>query len=206
MKIQTDISKFLIRNAIAVWAMAVVTVVVVVVSLVVSVRAVNDSRKMVYAVDKVGDLIPLHLVERREIKLDQVKAHVGDFVDYYYNLNQFNWRKKTDKALYLADVKADWSNKYNGGYYAALTQYNIERQAELAPDDIEAGIGENGRVWFKATVQIVESGPTQLPRKMLLFVRGEVVDTDVNWPNNTRGFFIVNYVEEKIVQVKENKK
>lgn len=205
MKVQDDIRKFLHRNAVTVWMMAGITAVAVVASAWVCVHTWDQSRKTVYAVGQTGDLIPLHLVERRKNRVIEIKDHLTRFVDNYYNLSQFNWKIKTEKALNLGDLKKDWSNKYSGGYYAALTQYNIERRAELAPGDIEVGMGENGREWFKIAIQIVESGPTQLPKKFLIFARGEVVDTDQNWPNNPHGLFIVDYLEEKTIQVNTKK-
>lgn len=202
MEIQNDIHKYMVRSALALWAMATVAIVAVIVGVWIAISAMNQSRESAYLVRTDGEVIPLKLAEARETEDIRIKQLLTLFVDNYYNLDQYNWYAKTNKALWLGNFQADHRDKENRGYYSELTQKNITQKAVLSPEDIELG-RTDGKVWFKIQIQILRESPILASRKYLIFARGTVREASLNFPHNPQGFYIDNYTEDQITEVKE---
>lgn len=202
MKIQNDIYKYQFRSAMALWAMAVVAIVAVVVSVWTATAAMKESRESAYLVNAKGEVLPLQLAELRDAEDIRIKQLLSLFVDYYYNLDQYNWYEKTNKALWLGNLRADRKNKEDLGYYNQFVQTEMKQKAVLAPEDIEVG-RTDGVIWFKIQIQLIRESPIQASKKYLLFAKGTVREASLNFPRNPQGFYIENYKEDKTIEVEK---
>lgn len=203
MKVQNDIYKYLFQSALVTWALVVVAVAAIVTAALSILSVHREEREMAYLVNSEGQVIPLKLAEMREADEIRVKQLLTLFVDYYYNLDQYNWYEKTNKALWLGNLKADRKNKEDLGYYTQFMQMDMKQKAVLSPEDIEIGEIEDGKFWFKIQIQLMQESPIRLPQKLLLFAQGTVSRCSLNFPYNPQGFYIDNFKEDQTIQIQE---
>lgn len=201
MKIQSDITKFLLRNSIITYSVVILGAVSIITSMIVVRNTLQEGRKMVYMIAQDGAVIPLKLMDEQESIGIQMKGHLSYFVDCYYNINQFNWEKKINKALALGELTKDFNQREKAGYYTYI-KFGGERLADIYPEDIEIFPISENRATFKITVSLTEQQAGTV-KKMLVFAKGDIRVTDRHFPNNPYGMFIENYIEEKTIQIQE---
>ena len=203
MKVGENIFYKLKRNNVAVYVMAVITLVSVVSSAYFSYQTYLHSRNHVYAIDSKGQMIPLTLIDQKKDRIRQVMANADLFVNYAYDIDAFNYKEKKEKLSWLLDnhVIRIFKNKENAGYYNQLLQYNIIQHAKVLPETMEWS-EENGKytLRFISQIQIINTGQRQVYN---IQIKLNMIDVSINYPYNPYGLLIVDYVEENKVLIQD---
>ena len=203
MKVGENIFYKLKRNNVAVYVMAVITLVSVVSSAYFSYQTYLHSRNHVYAIDSKGQMIPLTLIDEKKDRIRQVMANADLFVNYAYDIDAFNYKEKKEKLSWLLDnhVIRIFKNKENAGYYNQLLQYNIIQHAKVLPETMQWS-EENGKytLRFISQIQIINTGQKQVYN---IQIKLSMIDVSINYPYNPYGLLIVDYVEENKVLIQD---
>lgn len=203
MKVGENIFYKLKRNNVAVYVMAVITLVSVVSSTYFSYQTYLHSRNHVYAIDSKGQMIPLTLIDQKKDRIRQVMANADLFVNYAYDIDAFNYKEKKEKLSWLLDnhVIRIFKNKENAGYYNQLLQYNIIQHAKVLPETMKWS-EENGKytLRFISQIQIINTGQKQVYN---IQIKLNMIDVSINYPYNPYGLLIVDYVEENKVLIQD---
>ena len=203
MKVGENIFYKLKRNNVAVYVMAVITLVSVVSSAYFSYQTYLHSRNHVYAIDSKGQMIPLTLIDEKKDRIRQVMANADLFVNYAYDIDAFNYKEKKEKLSWLLDnnVIRIFKNKENAGYYNQLLQYNIIQHAKVLPETMQWS-EENGKytLRFVSQIQIINTGQKQVYN---IQIKLSMIDVSINYPYNPYGLLIVDYVEESKVLIQD---
>ena len=203
MKVGENIFYKLKRNNVAVYVMAVITLVSVVSSAYFSYQTYLHSRNHVYAIDSKGQMIPLTLIDQKKDRIRQVMANADLFVNYAYDIDAFNYKEKKEKLSWLLDnhVIRIFKNKENAGYYNQLLQYNIIQHAKVLPETMQWS-EENGKytLRFISQIQIINTGQRQVYN---IQIKLNMIDVSINYPYNPYGLLIVDYVEENKVLIQD---
>ena len=203
MKVGENIFYKLKRNNVAVYVMAVITLVSVVSSAYFSYQTYLHSRNHVYAIDSKGQMIPLTLIDEKKDRIRQVMANADLFVNYAYDIDAFNYKEKKEKLSWLLDnhVIRIFKNKENAGYYNQLLQYNIIQHAKVLPETMK-WVEENGKytLRFLSQIQIINTGQKQVYN---IEIKLSMIDVSINYPYNPYGLLIVDYVEENKVLIQD---
>lgn len=203
MKVGENIFYKLKRNNVAVYVMAVITLVSVVSSAYFSYQTYLHSRNHVYAIDSKGQMIPLTLIDEKKDRIRQVMANADLFVNYAYDIDAFNYKEKKEKLSWLLDnnVIRIFKNKENAGYYNQLLQYNIIQHAKVLPETMKWS-EENGKytLRFISQIQIINTGQRQVYN---IQIKLNMIDVSINYPYNPYGLLIVDYVEENKVLIQD---
>lgn len=203
MKVGENIFYKLKRNNVAVYVMAVITLVSVVSSAYFSYQTYLHSRNHVYAIDSKGQMIPLTLIDEKKDRIRQVMANADLFVNYAYDIDAFNYKEKKEKLSWLLDnnVIRIFKNKENAGYYNQLLQYNIIQHAKVLPETMKWS-EENGKytLRFISQIQIINTGQKQVYN---IQIKLSMIDVSINYPYNPYGLLIVDYVEESKVLIQD---
>lgn len=203
MKVGENIFYKLKRNNVAVYVMAVITLVSVVSSAYFSYQTYLHSRNHVYAIDSKGQMIPLTLIDQKKDRIRQVMANADLFVNYAYDIDAFNYKEKKEKLSWLLDnhVIRIFKNKENAGYYNQLLQYNIIQHAKVLPETMQWS-EENGKytLRFVSQIQIINTGQKQVYN---IQIKLSMIDVSINYPYNPYGLLIVDYVEENKVLIQD---
>lgn len=203
MKVGENIFYKLKRNNVAVYVMAVITLVSVVSATYFSYQTYLHSRNHVYAIDSKGQMIPLTLIDEKKDRIRQVMANADLFVNYAYDIDAFNYKDKKEKLAWLLDnnVIRIFKNKENAGYYNQLLQYNIIQHAKVLPETMQWS-EENGKytLRFISQIQIINTGQKQVYN---IQIKLSMIDVSINYPYNPYGLLIVDYVEENKVLIQD---
>lgn len=203
MKVGENIFYKLKRNNVAVYVMAVITLVSVVSATYFSYQTYLHSRNHVYAIDSKGQMIPLTLIDEKKDRIRQVMANADLFVNYAYDIDAFNYKEKKEKLSWLLDnnVIRIFKNKENAGYYNQLLQYNIIQHAKVLPETMQWS-EENGKytLRFITQIQIINTGQKQVYN---IQIKLSMIDVSINYPYNPYGLLIVDYVEENKVLIQD---
>lgn len=203
MKIGENIFYKLKRNNVAIYAMAVITVLSVISSAYFSYQTYLHSRNHVYAIDSKGQMLPLTLIDEKKDRIRQVMANADLFVNYAYDIDAFNYKDKKEKLAWLLDnnVIRIFKNKENAGYYNQLLQYNIIQHAKVLPETMK-WVEENGKytLRFISQIQIINTGQKQVYN---IQIKLSMIDVSINYPYNPYGLLIVDYVEENKVLIQD---
>lgn len=202
MKIEKDIKKMLIRNSLITWGCVAIVIASLYFHYTTIGQAVSDVRQNVYMINPKGEVIPTELMNRRDNLEVEIKGHLSLFVENFYSLNQLNWEYKVlEKALWLGDLETQHIDRKNKGYYNRFIQYNIEQKALLSDDEIQIKrIPGTEDYSFNIIVYISEYESNTLLRKFIVFAGGKARMTDRNFPKNTHGIWLYDFVEEKTLR------
>lgn len=202
MKIENDIKKTLIRNSLVTWGCVLIVIATLYFHFSTISQAVSDVKKNVYMINPKGEVIPTELMNRRGNLEIEIKGHLSQFADNYYCLNQLSWEKKViERALYLGDFETQHIDRKNKGYYNKFIQYNIQQEAFLQDNEIELRKIQNTENYiFNIIIYVTEKENENVLRKYIILANGKAKMIDRNYPKNTHGIWIYDYVEEKILK------
>ncbi len=150
------------------------------------------NNKLVYGLSKDKSLLPLELIEKREVETIYKKGSVELFMSLFYTIDQYNYESQIEKSLWLVDSESGQKlyNTYKQqGYYNTMIQTSSNQYVE----NVEI-VFEDKR--FRAQATIIIRNPNQKdPKKYALLVEGFLEEVTPNYPKNPYGYLIYNFKE-----------
>ncbi len=125
------------------------------------------------------------------------------FVDAWYNLTQYDWEEKAERAGWLGgnSIRDLFIARKKAGYYNRFIQNNITQAARIV--DLQVHPEPDGTYSFELVVDIQERMDAYV-RMWRLLASGAVRVIERSWPHNPHGLWIEPYLETKIMEVKNN--
>lgn len=192
---KVDIYKSLMINRIVVYAL-IFAFVGVCITFSLSLGSLYDKMlSTVLVIDPKGEVIPMTWMERDENIKIEIMNHLDMFHKDFYEYDSYNYEKKIEKALWLADESAEqiYINRSNDGWFNKVRMYGIKQTCEIKPEDIEIqGTKEPYLFRVKSTITI-KQGKEEI--KYSLETTGTIVNVNRNYPLNPHGFLITSLVE-----------
>lgn len=203
MENQNTIKKFLIRNSIITYSCVAITIVCILSNVLISKNAVKESRKFLYAITPTGEILPLKWEEKNENIEIEIKHHLLMFVNNFYSLNQTNWETKVEKALWLGDFENLHKQRENDQFYNRFIQYNIYQKSFIKEINVNMSKGEPYS--FQMIIAMKEYRGEE-ENNYLIFAKGNITKNgiDRNFPKNPHGFWVMDYIEERIQKLENN--
>ncbi|WKB81774.1 conjugal transfer protein TraK [Cellulophaga lytica] len=167
-----------------------------IVSLILVIQLHKEMVHNAFVVNTDGHIIPLKLVSQQENLEVEIQAHLELFHTYFYNIDASNYDKNLDKALWLGDSTVDalYRQKKADGVYNRLLQYSLLQRVLK----IESRIDIQQEPYRFETTTIFEINRGSIVDVYELITTGNLIHVDRNFPNNTHGFLITNFFENKL--------
>ena len=167
-----------------------------IISVVLVIKLHKETVNNAFVVNTDGNVIPLKLVSQQENLEVEILAHLELFHTYFYNIDASNYDKNLDKALWLGDSAVDalYRQKKADGVYNRLLQYSLLQRVLK----IESRIDIQQEPYRFETTTIFEINRGSIVDVYELITTGNLIHVDRNFPNNTHGFLITNFFENKL--------
>tara|TARA_R110000868_G_scaffold196496_1_gene442420 strand:+ start:543 stop:1166 length:624 start_codon:yes stop_codon:yes gene_type:complete len=149
-----------------------------------------------FAVNTDGSIIPLKLVSQKENMEVEALSHLDLFHNYFYGIDESNYEKNLEKALWLGDSTVDnvYRQKKADGVYNRLLQYSLVQKVISVNTEL---ILNGERISFQ-TETIFEINRGSIIDRYQLITTGNLLQVDRNFPNNTHGLLITNFFENTL--------
>ena len=149
-----------------------------------------------FAVNTDGSIIPLKLVSQKENMEVEALSHLDLFHNYFYGIDESNYEKNLEKALWLGDSTVDnvYRQKKADGVYNRLLQYSLVQKVVSVNTEL---ILNGERISFQ-TETIFEINRGSIIDRYQLITTGNLLQVDRNFPNNTHGLLITNFFENSL--------
>ena len=160
-------------------------------------KSVNST----FVINTDGERIPLTFLERKE-KLDvEIKHHLELFHQYFYGINQSNFKSNIEKALWLGDasVAQTYKQKQSQGIYNRLLQYSLIQEV----DTIYSQTKINTEPFPFVSVVRFSVTRGEATDYYELTTTGSIVTVESNYPYNPHGLLITNFFEKNLKQIRE---
>ncbi|MDC6367204.1 MULTISPECIES: hypothetical protein [Flavobacteriaceae] len=199
-EVKHDIYKNLKRNNLIVWAMTVLCASVAMYSVYMSNKAAANAERFVYGISSNEKLLPLEQIEKAEIKQILKKAHIEHFLNNFYAYDQWNYKKRIEKALWLIDEsgKGLYNHYKQSGYYNRMIQTTSSQS--IASSEIV--IDGDGNFQASAIIAINKANQEE-PKRYVLKVAGKLKQVSQNYPLNPYGYLILDFKEISKKQIKD---
>ncbi|MFJ1366991.1 hypothetical protein ACILDU_11200 [Capnocytophaga canimorsus] len=166
-------------------------VVAVVAIVVVYLMHIHNS-KLVYGLSKDKSLLPLELIEKREVEDIYKKGSIELFMSLFYTIDQYNYESQIEKSLWLIDSESGkrlYERYRQTGHFNTLIQTSSSQYLQ----EVQIAFEDNR---FKAQAVVVISTPNQKqPKKYALLVEGFLQEVTPNYPKNPYGYLIYSFKE-----------
>jgi len=194
-----DIYTVLKINRIIVISVLVASVLISGYALFLNAKMWHKSRNEAFAINNDGDIIPLKMISQRENFTIEAKAHLYDFHNLFYEINQNNYEKNIEKALWLGDASIEEAHKQRltDGTYNRLIQYSLLQKVK----DIQIQVIGNNEPFEFYTKTIFEINRGVAIDTYELITQGNLVLVDRNFPHNTHGILITNFFEKSLKKI-----
>ena len=204
MKINTpylSIYKVLQLNRFIVLAVVVLCLITTVLAIVSVLKLNNKMLNSAFAVNTDGSVIPLQLTLQKENLEIEALSHLNLFHHYFYGIDESNYEKNLEKALWLGDSSVDniYRQKRADGVYNRLMQYSLVQKVIAV--NTELTLGENGNTFKTETLFEINRGA--VVDRYQLITSGELIQVDRNFPHNTHGLLITNFFENSLKKINE---
>jgi len=149
-----------------------------------------------FAVNTDGSIIPLKLVSQKENMEVEALSHLDLFHNFFYGIDESNYEKNLEKALWLGDSTVDnvYRQKKADGVYNRLLQYSLVQKVISVNTEL---ILSGERISFQ-TETIFEINRGSIIDRYQLITTGNLLQVDRNFPNNTHGLLITNFFENSL--------
>ena len=123
-------------------------------------------------------------------------SHLDLFHNYFYGIDESNYEKNLEKALWLGDSTVDnvYRQKKADGVYNRLLQYSLVQKVISVNTEL---ILSGERISFQ-TETIFEINRGSIIDRYQLITTGNLLQVDRNFPNNTHGLLITNFFENSL--------
>lgn len=156
----------------------------------------NKALDNAFAINTNGSVIPLKLVSQKENFMVEALSHIELFHTYFYNIDASNYERNLEKALWLGNSSIDnlYRQKKADGVYNRLLQYSLVQKVLK----IESEVVTNDNIHSFKTVTQFEINRGMVIDRYELITRGNLIQVDRNFPNNTHGLLITNFFEKSL--------
>lgn len=153
-----------------------------------------------FAVNTDGSVIPLKLVSQKENLEVEAMSHLDLFHNYFYGLDESNYEKNLEKALWLGDSSVDeaYRQKRADGVYNRLLQYSLVQNIIHIEIRLEMTEGGNASFQVETLFEIDRGAVTD---RYQLVTTGKLIYVDRNFPHNTHGLLITDFFENSLRKV-----
>ena len=183
-------------NRFIVLAVVIGAVLTCIVSVLMVIKLHKESVNNAFVVNSDGSVIPLKMVQQNENLEVEVLSHLEQFHTYFYHIEASNYEKNLEKALWLGNSSVDalYRQKKADGVYNRLLQYSLVQKVL----NIESKIDIQKEPYRFETTVIFEINRGSIIDIYELTTSGNIIHVDRNFPNNTHGFLITNFFENKL--------
>ena len=152
-----------------------------------------------FAVNTDGTVIPLKLVSQKENLAVEAMAHLELFHRYFYGIDDSNYEKNLEKALWLGNSSVDnvYRQKKADGVYNRLLQYSLVQK--IVSMDTELDLSKEPYGFRTETVFEIDRG--SVTDRYQLITTGNLIRVDRNFPNNTHGLLITDFFENSLRKI-----
>ncbi len=149
-----------------------------------------------FAVNTDGSIIPLKLVSQKENLEVEALSHLDLFHNYFYGIDESNYERNLDKALWLGDSTVDniYRQKKADGVYNRLLQYSLVQK--VLSVNTELSLSKNTTSFRTETIFEINRGA--VVDRYQLITTGNLIMVDRNFPHNTHGLLIANFYENSL--------
>ena len=159
-------------------------------------RAQRTLLESAFAVNTDGSVIPLKLVSQRENLEVEARSHLQLFHQYFYGIDESNYEKNLEKALWLGDGSVDeaYRQKRADGVYNRLLQYSLVEK--IIDIDIQLDLTQEPYEFQVETLFEIDRGA--VTDRYQLITTGKLIPVDRHFPNNTHGLLITDFFEKSL--------
>ena len=152
-----------------------------------------------FAVNTDGTVIPLKLVSQKENLAVEALAHLELFHRYFYGIDDSNYEKNLEKALWLGNSSVDnvYRQKKADGVYNRLLQYSLVQN--IVSMDTQLNLSKEPYGFRTETVFEINRGSITDTYKLI--TTGNLIMVDRNFPNNTHGLLITDFFENSLRKI-----
>ena len=156
----------------------------------------KSALKSAFVINTDGSIIPLKLVTQKENFRVEALAHLELFHTYFYNIDESNYERNLEKALWLGNSSIDnlYRQKKADGVYNRLLQYSLVQKVL----SIDSRIIENNGSYSFNTTTIFEINRGSIIDTYELVSTGNLILVNRNFPNNPHGLLITDYFENTL--------
>lgn len=200
------IYKGLKTNNTAVWAITIVVSVCIVCCFTFAYSISKDSQKTLYAVNDKGAIVPLVLLDQKKDKIKIVAGAIAYFTDTYYTIDQFNYKDKIEKVLWLADntfKKEVIEDKQRKGYYNRFLQNGVIQKARVDEKSIKISSYDSPYEVQYDVIIMVWNGNAEKYYKVTN--TATLYEVDLNFPYNPFGILYTKFLEVGLTEIEAPK-
>ncbi|MEM6895623.1 MAG: conjugal transfer protein TraK [Bacteroidota bacterium] len=159
-------------------------------------RAQRTLLESAFAVNTDGSVIPLKLITQLENLEVEARSHLHLFHQYFYGIDESNYEKNLEKALWLGDSSVDeaYRQKRADGVYNRLLQYSLVEK--IIDIDIQLNLSKEPYDFMVTTVFEIDRGA--VTDRYQLITEGRLIHVDRHFPNNTHGLLITDFFEKSL--------
>ncbi len=152
-----------------------------------------------FVVNTDGSIIPLKLVSQKENIEVEALSHLDLFHNYFYGIDESNYERNLEKALWLGDSTVDnvYRQKKADGVYNRLLQYSLVQK--IISVNTELTLDKNGMPFRTETIFEINRG--SVIDRYQLVTTGNLITVDRNFPNNTHGLLITDFFESSLKKI-----
>jgi hypothetical protein len=186
-------------NRFIVLAMVIMCLLTSVLSIVTVLRFNHKMLNSAFAVNTDGSIIPLKLVSQKENIEVEALSHLDLFHQYFYGIDESNYVRNLEKALWLGDSTVDnvYRQKKADGVYNRLLQYSLVEKVISISTELTLSEGD---ISFRTTTLFEINRGSVIDRYQLI-TSGDLIIVNRNFPNNTHGLLITNFFENSLKKV-----
>lgn len=186
-------------NRFIVLAIVIMCLLTSVLSIVTVLRFNHKMLNSAFAVNTDGSIIPLKLVSQKENIEVEALSHLDLFHQYFYGIDESNYVRNLEKALWLGDSTVDnvYRQKKADGVYNRLLQYSLVEKVISISTELTL---LEGNISFRTTTLFEINRGSVIDRYQLITM-GDLIMVNRNFPNNTHGLLITNFFENSLKKV-----
>jgi hypothetical protein len=155
-----------------------------------------------FAINTDGAVIPLKLVSERENLEVEARSHLQLFHSHFYGIDETNYEKNLEKALWLGDSSVDeaYRQKRADGVYNRLLQYSLVEKIV----DINIRLDLQNQPYAFEVETIFEIDRGSVTDRYQMMTTGSLIHVDRNFPHNTHGLLITDFFEKSLRKLENN--
>ena len=194
--VKTDIYKQLKQNNLIVWAVVICSGCISLFAIWSVAQAHKNADRFIYSISTDEKLLPLEQIEKREVIAIYKKSHIELFLKNFYEYDQWNYKKRLEKALWLINSE-DGKKLYD--YYKQQGHYNrmVQTTSSQSMVQIKIRFGSKDNFKVSAIIEINKVNQDE-PKRYQLTTRGKLEKVSENYPLNPYGFLITDYKETNL--------